>query len=350
MRTLKPSWSCFNQTADLVLPLTQATPQGKRAMHNAIQQIEASGSTAMSQGLKLARDQFALRPGAVCQGYFLTDGKNEGEHIEVLADELAECEGRFQLHCRGVGTDYVVNELRLISEKLLGTLDGIADTAHLAEDFQQTLAAAMTKSLADVRLRLWMPKNTTLRAVEQSFPVKIDMTGKARQIDQRIVEFSLGAWGEGTQDYSASFDIIANEPGSDPTLVARPSLVFTDPATGQDTVVAVPPVTVWWTQDEGLSGRVSPEVAHYQEEGEKKIALQEGVDALARQDEAVATIRLKRALELAKESGDEATTLRIKSVADVQEDGTIVLKRNRTKAAVMDLDVGSTRTVRAKRG
>jgi hypothetical protein len=71
----------------------------------------------------------------------------------------------------------------------------------------------------------------------------------------------------------------------------------------------------------------------------------------ARGDDGVATLRLGRALQLAQESGDNETTRRLQQVVEVIHAavGTVRLRRDAGKAAVMDLDVGSTRTVRAKR-
>jgi hypothetical protein len=47
----------------------------------------------------------------------LTDGKNEHNTPEQLAEALSACEGRFTCDCRGVGTNWVVNELRTIASR-----------------------------------------------------------------------------------------------------------------------------------------------------------------------------------------------------------------------------------------
>lgn len=72
---------------------------------------------------------------------------------------------------------------------------------------------------------------------------------------------------------------------------------------------------------------------------------------MERRDDGTATLRLGRALQLAQQSGDEETTRRLRQVVDVVDEaaGTVRLRRGAEKAAVMDLDVGSTRTVRVKR-
>jgi hypothetical protein len=340
----------FNQRATLVVPLTRADEAGRRTAHGLIQRIEAGGGTAVSGALAEARRIFLGCPGAVCQVILLTDGQNGAEDETMLRAELAAGSGLYQAHCRGVGTDWSPPQLREIAERLLGTVDMVAEPSGLAKDFQQTLAAALTKSLADVRLRLWMPRNAKLTQFKQGYPVEIDLTGKLRPVDQRAVDFPLGAWGEGTQDYAAAFQVVACAPGEQ-MLVCRPSIVFTDPATRTEVATPGGNVTVSWTDDASLSARIDAQVAHYSGQAEKARAIQEGLEALERQDDAVATLRLGRALQLAQDSGDGETTRRLQQVVEAVDGapGTVRIKRDAGRVAVMDLDVGSTRTVRAKR-
>jgi hypothetical protein len=340
----------FNQQHHTIVPLTRATEAGKRTAHGLIQRIEAGGGTAVSGALAEARRIFKTCPGAVCQVILLTDGQNGPEDGQMLEAELAAGSGLYQAHCRGIGTDWSPPQLREIAERLLGTVQIVAGPEDLARDFQETLAAALTKSLADVRLRLWMPKNAKLKQFKQGYPVEIDLTAKLRPVDQRAVDFPLGAWGEGTQDYSTSFEVVACAPGEQ-MLVCRSSIVYGDPATHADVTVPGGNVTVSWTDDASLSARIDAQVAHYSGQAEKARAIQEGLEALERRDDGVATLRLGRALQLAQESGDGETTRRLQQVVEVVDAavGTVRLRRDAGRVAVMDLDVGSTRTVRAKR-
>ena len=220
----------------------------------------------------------------------------------------------------------------------------------MRSDFQRTLAAAMSKLLPDVRFRLWMPKNTELRQLKQGFPTEIDLTPAMEHIDERTVEFRLGAWGEGTQDYCATFKVVACAPGED-MLVSRPSLTYLDPKTEQNVVVKGSAMTVAWTEDVHLSARIDSAVAHYFGQGEMAKFIRDGIEAIERNDDNTATVRLNQALKLASESGNEEATVRIKRVIDVvnANEGTVRLRGEVKKVAVMDLDIGSTRTVNLKR-
>ena len=338
----------FDTRVHLVLPRTRMDPSGRRAAHAAVQRLEASGGTVMSTALLAARAAFLEAPGALCQAIMLTDGQNDAVDAGPLERALAGCEGVFQADCRGVGTDWSPAQLRAIAGHLLGTTQLVASPAALADDFRATMAAAMSKSVAGVRLRLWMPRNARLVAVKQAFPTEIDLLGKVVPVDQRAVDIPLGAWGEGTQDYFATFEVTPLEVGGQ-MLVCRPSIVWHDPV-GGDQAAPGGNVTVTWTVDAGLSTRIDAQVAHYTGQADKARAIQEGLEALDRHDDATATLHLGRALALAERSGDAETTRRLREVVEGDAaGGTLRLKRGAGKVAVMDLDVASTHTVRAKR-
>ena len=261
----------FEATPATILPRTRMDEAGRRAAHQAIQRLEASGGTVMSAALRMAQALFMEAPGALCQAIMLTDGQNDSADEFKLMTVLEDCAGVFQADCRGVGTDWSPAQLRTIADQLLGTTQLIASPAELAEDFRQTMAAAMSKSVAGVRLRLWMPKNARLVSFKQAFPTEIDLTGQVVPVDQRAVDIPLGAWGEGTQDYFAVFALTPLGVGEQ-MLVCRPSIVWRDPTAvwgGGETVVPSGPVTVTWTEDAGLSARIDAQVAHYTGQGEK---------------------------------------------------------------------------------
>ena len=339
----------FDGQPRLVLDITRMDEAGRRAAHGAIQRLEAAGGTVMSAALSMARGVFGNRPGALCQAIMLTDGQNDANDAIFLGQALQQCAGVFQADCRGVGLDWSPAQLREIAGQLLGTVQLISSPAQLAQDFRDTLAAAMAKSVADVRLRLWMPKNARLVAIKQAFPTEIDLSGSLRAVDARAVDVPLGAWGEGTQDYFATFAVTPLGLGEQ-MLVCRPSVVWRDGA-GGETVSSGGNVTVTWSGDAGLTTRIDAQVAHYTGQAEKARAIQEGLEALERHDEATATLHLGRALQLAEQAGDAETTRRLREVVepDAAGSGTLRLRRGADKVAVMDLDVASTRTVRAKR-
>jgi Mg-chelatase subunit ChlD len=102
--------------AHLVYPpnggLALAGPERRAEAKRAASKLRAGGGTAIGTWLTLARRLFESVPDRVCHAILLTDGENRHETPEQLDAVLAECDGRFQCDCRGVGTDWQVSELR----------------------------------------------------------------------------------------------------------------------------------------------------------------------------------------------------------------------------------------------
>ncbi len=284
---------------------------------------------------------FATRPAAINHAILLTDGKDESESPAELERILVSCQERFQCDCRGVGTDWVVSELRKVASALLGTVDIVADPAALTADFTAMVEHAMGKATAAVALRVWTPQAATVSFVKQVAPTIEDLTGKRMAVSDRVGDFPTGSWGEESRDYHIC---VAVRPGAvgDEMLAARVSLVVGDQVVSQALVKAQ------WTDDVQLSTRINRAVAHYTGQAELAQVIQEGLEARKAGDDATATVKLGRAAQLAAASGNDATTKLLSKVVDVEDaaSGTVRLKSRVDDADEMALDTRSTKTVR----
>jgi hypothetical protein len=317
---------------------------------SALRLLRANGGTAIGQWLRLAHQIFQTVPATLRHAILLTDGKNQHEKPEELAVAIALCEGDFRCDCRGVGTDWEVSELRKISTALLGTVDIIVEPAGLAADFEEMMRGAMSKQLPDVLLRVRTPRQATLKFVKQVAPSIDDLTARRAPSGPQAGDFPTGAWAPGeSRDYHVSIQVtpagIAQE-----MLVARVSLVASSPS-GQQ-VLGQGLVRVTWTEDEELSTRINPHVAHYTGQAELAAAIQEGIEASRQGDEELATARLGRAVALAYEAGNAETARLLARVVDVLDapTGTVRLKKRVDVADEMALDTRSTKTVRVGAG
>ena len=127
-------------------------------------------------------------------------------------------------------------------------------------------------------------------------------------------------------------------------LAARISLVIDGNPISQGMVKAT------WSQDEQLTARINPEVAHYTGQQELAEAIADGLAARQAGDEATATTKLGRAVQLASEAGNDATTKLLAQVVEIDnaETGTVRLKRDAEVLDVMALDTRSTKTTRVR--
>lgn len=328
-----------------------AGPRTREEAKRAVAGLRANGGTAMGVWLRLARQVFATSPATLRHAILLTDGKNQHETPEQLAEAIALCEGYFTADCRGIGTDWEVSEVRRISTGLLGTVDIVPDPAGLAADFEAMTRGAMSKHLPDVMLRVWTPQRATVKFVKQVAPAIEDLTGRRTESGPRSGDYPTGAWAPGeSRDYHVGVEVPPAGLGQE-MLAARISLVATGPQ-GTAEVLGQGLVRATWTDDEVLSTRISAGVAHYTGQAELATAIADGLAARQRGDDDEATARLGKAVQLAHEAGHEDTARLLSKVVDVVDEatGTVRLKKKVDAADEMALDTRSVKTVRVKKG
>jgi hypothetical protein len=339
------AWPVYPTDGSMAVADAQTRAEAKRAVAG----LRSNGGTAIGQWLRLAHRIFESYPATLRHAILLTDGKNQHETPEQLAAAISLCEGSFRCDCRGVGTDWVVDELRKISTALLGTVDIVPDPAGLAADFQEMMRGAMSKQLPDVMLRVWTPQQAVAKFVKQVAPAIDDLTGRRSQTGPQVGEYPTGAWAPGeSRDYHVGVQVNVGGVGQE-MLAARVSLVASSPS-GQQ-ILGQGLIRATWTEDEALSTRINPGVAHYTGQAELAAAIQDGLEASKRGDEETATARLGRAVALAHAAGHEDTARLLAKVVDVVDEatGTVRLKKKVSTADEMALDTRSAKTVRVKK-
>lgn len=323
--------------------LAVASPQTRSEAVAAASRLKAEGGTAIGTWLVRAKELFARAPGCICHAILLTDGENEHETDEQLDAALATCLGRFQCDCRGVGTDWVVSELRRIATTLLGTVDIIPDPAAMPEDFRQMMETAMGKRTTTVSLRVRTPQRSRVAFVRQVAPAVQELTDRAIAVDAQTSDYPTGAWGDESRDYHVCIQVEPQAVGAE-MLAGRVSLVEGDAVLQQANITAI------WTDDQQLSTQINREVAHYTGQVELAECIQDGLQARERGDAATATFKLGRAVQLAEQGGNSDTMRLLANVVEVDDarSGTVRLRRDVADADEMALDTRSTKTVRVR--
>jgi hypothetical protein len=205
--------------------------------------------------------------------------------------------------------------------------------------------AAMGKQASDVALRLWTPQAAEVAFVRQVAPAIEDLTARATASGPLTADYPTGAWGDESRDYHVSITVPAQAVGRE-MAAGRVSLVVGGEVVSQALIRAV------WTDDRALSTRINRQVAHYTGQTELMDAIQHGLAARKAGDEASATLRLGRAVQLAAESGNTTKLELLAAIVDVEDaaTGTIRLKPAVAEQDEMMLDTRSTKTVRLTPG
>lgn len=340
-----------NDRAALAYPVV-AEPQmvrmdaaNREAAKAAVAGFYADGGTAMGTWLWLANQVFGTVAGlGQKHAILLTDGENQHETPEQLTAVIESVRGQFQCDCRGVGVNWKVAEVRRIATALLGTVDIIPAPQVMAETFAAMIRESMGRGVASAALRVWTPQGAQVLFVRQVAPTVEDLTSRRQEVNALTGAYPTGAWGNESRDYHVAVRLAAKGIGQE-QLAARVQLAVGDTVASQGLVKAM------WSDDDTLTTRISPEVAHYTGQAELADAIQEGLAAKAAGDDVTATAKLGRAVQLAAETGNEEATSKLRKVVDIDDPATakVRLKRSVDKLDEMALDTASTKTTRVKK-
>ena len=311
----------------------------------AVTGFRADGGTAMGTWLTLATRLFAGVPSATQRhAILLTDGINQHESPEQLGAAVEAARGRFQCDCRGVGSAWHVAEVRMIATALLGSVDLIAKPDQMAADFGRIMRQSMGRGVADATLRVWAPQGAQVLFVRQVSPTVEDLTTRRQEVNALTGAYPTGAWGDEPRDYHVAVRLPAKAVGQE-QLASRVQVAV------DDVVVAQGLVKAMWSNDDTLTTRIDPAVAHYTGQAELAEAIQDGLAAKAAGDTDTATVKLGRAVQLAAETGNDEATTRLRKIVEIDDagTGTVRLRRSIDKLDEMALDTASTKTTRVKK-
>jgi hypothetical protein len=341
----------FSEDAVMVVPPTTATASHKSAAQRRVQQIRPSTETRMSTAVEAALHAFASCPDGIHHATFLTDGKNSAGDNRAFEAAVSRAKGAFQCDARGLGVDWRKDQLELIARSLLGTADMIPDAGGVAEDFRAIIGGMVEKGVRDVRLGFWSPKVAKIVEVKQTLPENLPVLANRVDVDARSFALPTGAWADGeTREYYVVVEFAAAGDPGDERLAFRPFVTFRDPATGSDQTIDGADVAATWSDDSSLTSRINDRVAHALGQGELSEAIAAGLAAKAAGDLNEATKRLGRAVQLADRFGNTEATKRLAGAVDIisAQEGTVRVKSAGITAEDRYLEMGGTRTVRAR--
>lgn len=336
------------ESAKVVYPggtgMARASAATRAEAVRAVNRLSAHGGTAIGEWLKLAGHLLSGHPNAIKHALLMTDGQNN-ERPDVFAGVLQAWSGTFVCDSLGVGDDWVPAELRKIAEAMLGTFDFVRNQADLPEFFRRLTQASMSKTLAELSLRVWVPQTAKLKFVKQVSPTLLDLTGKRADVNPLTGDYPTGSWGAEEREYHLCVEVPPGQVGQE---IRAGWVKLVRPDTQE--VVASGNVLAQWTDDLAQSTQINRKVAHYTGQAELHELIQDGLSARAAGDVERATARLARAKQLAAESGREDTARLLEKVVEVDPaTGTAKLRRNVDKSDEIELDTGSVRTSRLRK-
>ncbi len=180
--------------------------------------------------------------------------------------------------------------------------------------------------------------------VRQVSPTVEDLTPRRQEVNALTGAYPTGSWGDESRDYHVAVRLPAKAVGQE-QLASRVQVAVNDAVVAQGLVKAM------WSNDDTLTTRIDPAVAHYTGQAELAEAIQDGLAAKAAGDTDTATVKLGRAVQLAAETGNDEATTRLRKIVEIEDagTGTVRLRRSVSKLDEMALDTASTKTTRVKK-
>jgi Ca-activated chloride channel family protein len=345
------------ETARMVYPSQQrlavADADTKRAAKAAVHSLHANGLTSIGTWLRLANDLLRTYPGAVRHVILLTDGQNLPQFRDILDEALAECEGNFVCDGRGIGDDYLPEELQRIVSTLRGSADAIVEDTDLVDDFAEMMRIAMSKVVPDLLLRIRTMPFTRLRYVRQVYPAEIDLTPFGTRVDDRTTAFSTGSWSDREErefHVCLTTDLAGRQVGEDLQAAAVGLAIVRPGETEAERCGTPQAIKVRLTGDVTLSGPIDPKVAHYNNQKELAQAVKDGYEAYGRRELPLAEERLAEAVRLASGLGHDKMLVRLARIVDIigdPADGHVQINANLRPRELFSIAMASSTATRS---
>jgi hypothetical protein len=332
--------------------LVSATPATRSTAKQAVKQLAADGGTAMGSWLQLANRLLDNHPGAVRHVMLLTDGKNEHETRQQLDEILAACTGRFTCDARGIGENWIPEELLRIVSVLHGTADAIRHDNELVADFTTMMRTAMSKIVPDLRLRITTSPFARLRFVKQIHPTENDLTELGMPVEPRTTQFATGSWGANEErEYHLCLEVDRTDDDVNVDIqAAEVDLVTVYAGDGAGERHDDPQaICVYRTHDLKRSSVLHPKVEFATEQAGLGRAIRAGFYAYESNELDQAALEWGHAVKLATELGNQTALTRLHRLVHVDNAarGIVRLKSNPSPRDLLSLAMGSVMSVRS---
>ena len=149
----------YSTMDEVVTPIARATPDGRAAAHQAIDQIWAHGNTCISCGIDRGASELAHTPiaGGLRRMVLISDGQaNDGIYNrDELADLAASTAARgVSISSVGVGLDFDETTMMRLARVGHGNYYFVENTSTLGDMFAQELGGLTQTVAADLRLTI----------------------------------------------------------------------------------------------------------------------------------------------------------------------------------------------------
>lgn len=304
-----------------------------------IDQLQASGGTAIDEGMKLAIEELAKgKQNAVSRAFLLTDGENEhGDNDRCLKLAKLATDYHLTLDTLGFGDAWNQDVLEAIADAGGGTLCHIEKPDDAVAEFSRLLGRMQAVGLTNAYLTLSpMPKVrlAELKPIAQVAPetIELPLAEKDGKLAVRLGDLMVDV----PRVILINLYVAQLPPGHYPLLKLR--VCYDDPTAGVDGILS-DPILVGADAIEDFHGAPEPEVqqhvlalAKYRQTQLAEAKLQQG-------DRTGAATLLQTAAQTALQMGDERGATVLQQSATMLQAGAQLSEGDRKKTRIVSKTV-----------
>jgi Ca-activated chloride channel family protein len=335
------SVTVFSDEAKVIVPNTKALE--KDSILSSLDKIRIVSGTRMYHGMEAGvREMHKVRIGsAINRMILLTDGMTEGEE-QCCAIAGKEAENNISVSAFGIGDKYNEELLIEIADKTLGTFYHLGAPEQIIDQFQKEVGLASESVISDVKLSLNLVKDVELKEVHRIFPSTVKLQPKF-EADERIGTVDVGNLRKDEQTcFGAQLRLPARTASR--VRIAQVFLTYNIPSLQIEDRVVKSDVTVEYTNDRDLCGKVDREVVAYFNQLNVDKLIEQAIRETKVGNISAATQVLGQAQLITQRIGNVPLTKSIEQATqELKEKGTI------SSESIKTVRAGSSQTVRIEK-
>jgi Ca-activated chloride channel family protein len=335
------SVTIFSDEAKVIVPNTKALE--KDAILSSLDKIRIISGTRMYHGMEAEAREIrkAELANSINRMILLTDGMTEGEE-RCCAIARQEADNNVAISAFGIGDKYNEELLMEIADKTLGTFYHLQAPEQIIERFQKEVGLASASVISDVTLSLNIVKDVELAEIHRVFPSSVKLQPKF-EADRRIGTIDVGNL---RKDEQTCFGAQLRLPSRSASRVriVQVFLTYNIPSLKIEDSVVKSDVTVEYTRDRDLCGKVDREVVAYFNQLSAQNLVEQAIKETKIGNISAATQILNQAQLITQRIGNVPLTKSIEQATqELKEKGMI------SSEAMKTVRAGSSQTVRIEK-
>lgn len=323
----------FDHKAKVLLPNQELTNPASVKLQ--INQIKASGGTAIDEGLRLGIEELAkAKQGSVSQAFLLTDGENEhGDNDRCLKLAKLAADYKLTINTLGFGDSWNQDILESIADAGGGTMSYIQQPEEAVAEFGRLFSRIQSVGLTNGYLLITLPPEVRLaelKPIAQVAPdtIELPITQEGNQLIVRLGDLMVDA------PRVVLINLYLNPMPIGQHAIAQLQVRYDDPTTATEGLQSET-LSVYADYINNFQPNPDPQVQQHVLALAKYRQTQIAENKLKQGDMGGAVTMLQTAAQTALQMGDDEAATVLQNTATLLQSGQELTERDRKKTRMV---------------